>query len=57
MYLRETLIHYTGIMVDFSIATLFYYDSVVVLLLCDYQSAITPVSIFVVPCIPPRIYK
>ena len=42
-------------MVDFSIATLFYYDSVVVLLLCDYQSAITPVSIFVVPCIPPRI--
>ena len=44
MYLRKTLIHYTGIMVDFSIATLFYYDSVVVLL------SITPVSIFVVPC-------
>ena len=50
VFIRETLIHYTGIMVDFSIATLFYYDSVVVLLLCDYQSAITPVSIFVVPC-------
>ena len=45
MYLRKTLIHYTGIMVDFSIATLFYYDSVVVLL-----ESITPVSIFVVPC-------